>query len=412
MENEINVSSKDEILQALKNTALPVIISGAGIVGKVLLSICREEGIAVDCFCDNSVKAAQSDFCGLKVFHTSDLKKKYDDALFLVSVASIKDAVERFYELGFTNWRAGGLLLRDFDVCGRGFDAKAEYAINTCVLCHDAYLHPDKLFLRSIDLIITERCTLKCKDCSNLMQYYERPEHCSLESVMRSIDAFCAVIDEVIEFRLLGGEALLNKDWPVITERLLKEPKVKRIVFYTNGTILPNEKHIPCLRDEKILFSITDYGSLSRKLEPLKQLLKDNGIKFFVASSPVWLDCSSVTAHNRTVEQQKEIYRDCCGKNMVTLSDGKVFRCPYAANAARLAAVPDAKSDYVDLNEFALDAAGIQKAKTELREYLLWKEYLGTCDYCAGRPLSGVEVPAAVQAQRALPYKKYRREPG
>ena len=53
------------------------------------------------------------------------------------------------------------------------------------------------------------------------MQYYERPRNCSLDSVMKSIDALCKVMDEILEFRLLGGESMLNKDWPLIVERLL-----------------------------------------------------------------------------------------------------------------------------------------------------------------------------------------------
>ena len=32
-----------------------------------------------------------------------------------------------------------------------------------------------------MDVVITERCSLKCKDCANLMQYYEKPQNSDLE---------------------------------------------------------------------------------------------------------------------------------------------------------------------------------------------------------------------------------------
>ena len=66
---------KEDIIQEIKNKQLPVIICGAGIVGKVLLSICKDEGIKIECFCDSSKKVAQADFCGLEVIFTPDLKK-------------------------------------------------------------------------------------------------------------------------------------------------------------------------------------------------------------------------------------------------------------------------------------------------------------------------------------------------
>lgn len=401
---------KQDIIKEIKNEKLPVIISGAGIVGKVLLSVCQDAGIHVTCFCDNSQKVAQSNFCGLEVIYTPDLKAKYKDAQFIISVAAIKDAVDRLLDLGYSNWYAGGLLLKDLDVSQGQSEASIDYtkfAIENCILCHDGYLSPDKLFLRSIDLIITERCSLKCRDCSNLMQYYEQPKDCNTDMLLKSIDAFCAVIDEVMDFRVIGGDAFMNKEWYKIVKRVTNEPKVKRVVLYTNGTLIPNEKYVPHLINDKVLVIITDYGVLSKKLGELKQLLEKNKIAYYVLKITEWLDCATVTPHNRGDEQNKQLYKCCCAKNMATLSDGKLFRCPYAANAARLSAVPDYKSDYVDIFQEPLDATGIQITKNSIRDYLFHKDYLQTCDYCNGRPLSGAEVPPAIQTNEPVTYRKY-----
>ena len=45
----------------------------------------------------------------------------------------------------------------------------------------DDYITGNKLIVKSIDVQITEKCSLKCKDCCNLMQYYERPQDSNLE---------------------------------------------------------------------------------------------------------------------------------------------------------------------------------------------------------------------------------------
>ena len=402
--------SQESMILEIKNSGKPVVICGAGIVGEILLSLCEREGINVECFCDNSAKVASSDFCGKEVILTQDIKKKYDDPVFIVSVAAIKDAVERLNELGYSHWYSGGLLLKSMDVSQGRQDALLDYsrhAIENCILCHEGFLNPGKLFLRSIDLIITERCSLRCKDCSNLMQYYEHPKDCDLEVVFRSIDAICAVVDEIMDFRVIGGDAFMNKQWPMIVKRLTDEPKAKRVVVYTNGTLVPGEKDIPSLQNSKILVIITNYGVLSRKLGELTSALQEHGILHHVLQVDEWLDCAAIVPHRRSADQNKDLYKKCCAKNMATLSDGKLFRCPYAANAARLQAVPDHQEDYIDLFREPFDAGSIQKTKNKVINYFSHTDYLKTCDYCNGRPLSGVGVQPAMQAIKPLGYHKY-----
>lgn len=408
---------KKDIINEIKNKQLPVIIYGADIVGEVLLSLCKKEGIAVECFCDSSKKAAQSRFCDKEIIYGPDLKKKYKDAIFIISVAAIKDVVDFLHELGFSNWYAGGLLLKDLDVSQSQLESAIDYtkfAIESCILCHDGYLNPNQIFFRSIDFIITERCSLKCRDCSNLTQYYEDPKDCDTDMLLKSIDVFCAVVDKVMEFRIIGGDVFMNPKWPIIVKKLTDELKAKRIVLYTNGTIIPNEKDMPVLKNDKVLIVISDYGSLSRNLVGLKQMFEKNKIAYHILEVNEWLDCAAIMPHNRSIDENKEIFKKCCAKNMPTLSDGKLFRCPYAANAARLQAVPDFKNDYIDLFQESLGAESINQTKNKVRDYILNKDYLKICDFCNGRPLSGPEIQPAVQeiqsvvqTNKPLPYRKY-----
>ena len=61
-----------------------------------------------------------------------------------------------------------------------------------------------ELKVDSIDLMLTEKCSLKCKDCSNLMQFYAKPVDEDFEIVTKSIDKFMNTVDYVREIRLLG----------------------------------------------------------------------------------------------------------------------------------------------------------------------------------------------------------------
>lgn len=398
------------IIEKIKNEGLPVIIFGAGIVGEVLFRACCNAEIKVECFCDNNINKRKSSLCNLEIIHTPNLKTKYKDANFLISAADIKDVVDQLHGLGYSKWYPSSLLLRDFDVFQYQFSAPAdfvEFAVSTCLLCHDSYLIPDKLFLRSVDIIITERCSLKCRDCSNLMQYYKEPKDCDIDEIMQSIDAFCALVDEVNEFRVIGGEPFMNREIHLTIKKLIDEPKVRKIVIYTNGTIIPKEDHIEYLKNNKVLLIITDYGMLSKKLNILTQLLQQNNIAFYLLRVQGWADCAKIMRHYRNTEQQKEIFTSCCAKNTVTLSKGKLYRCPFAANAARLMAVPDYKNDYINILQEQQEGIDINEMKNRIRAFLLEKDFLETCDFCNGRPFEAPEIPPAIQIKKPLEYEQY-----
>ena len=61
------------------------------------------------------------------------------------------------------------------------------------------YLDPDLLFVRSVDLVLTEKCSLKRKDCANLMQYYENPVNIDKQELIEDLEDLMVVADEVNE---------------------------------------------------------------------------------------------------------------------------------------------------------------------------------------------------------------------
>jgi len=235
------------------------------------------------------------------------------------------------------------------------------------------------------------------------MQYYKNPIDCDTEEVIHMIDRFCELVDEINEFRVIGGEPFMNKKVHLIVKRLIDASNVKKIVIYTNGTIIPSEEQIEYFKNKKVLFVITDYGKLSRNLNKLTQKLLRNNISFYILE-PKWTDCARITRHYRNIEQQKEIFRNCCAKNTFTLSKGNLYRCPFSANAARLKAVPNFKNDYVNIFDKSLN---INEIKKKIKTYVLEKEFLETCDFCNGRVFGDPEITPAIQTNKPLEYKEY-----
>ena len=108
------------------------------------------------------------------------------------------------------------------------------------------------LNLNSLDIVLTEKCSLKCKHCSNLMQYYEKPIDNEFDDIILSIENFFGNIDYCYEIRLIGGEPLLFKKIDKVIEKLMiHSNKFGKIIIYTNGTIVPKGDRINALKITK-----------------------------------------------------------------------------------------------------------------------------------------------------------------
>ncbi len=123
--------------EEIKNSEIPVIIFGAGLVGEVLFKYCYKEGIKVDCFCDNNIHKTKEKFCDMEVVYAQKLKEKYNDAIFLISAADIKDVIAQLRTLGYFKWHPGNLLLKDFDIYQCEYGAPidfVEYAVARIII--------------------------------------------------------------------------------------------------------------------------------------------------------------------------------------------------------------------------------------------------------------------------------------
>lgn len=390
------------------------IIFGAGVLGEATLYACREKGIPVDFFVDNRIKGYIS---GVPVFRLDDLESGYptgqSPASFYLTSPNIQDMIAPLKARGYTNWKSCGEVLQDFDVSGIEFQSingsnqssrysieHVKYLIRTCLHHHDNYLHPERLTVQSIDLVITERCSMKCKDCSNLMQYYEHPENADLNEMFATIDSICEKMDEIYEFRVIGGEPFMNKELHLVVEKLCAKPNVNKVSIFTNATIMPREHQWSALEHEKVYFFITEYV-LSRKHHELTAELRSRGINYVSETANGWTECASLEKHNRPAMENEAIFQECCAKNLATLADGRLYRCPFSAHAAKLHAVPDYKEDYLVVS---------QAGREEIRRFLRGKTYIESCDHCAGRSYGDPVITPAIQTKTPLKYKRYELE--
>ena len=105
----------------------------------------------------------------------------------------------------------------------------------------DAYMHKDKIYISSIDATVTSRCSLKCKDCSNLMQYYSKPQNYDVEEILKTLDIILQKID------MLNDLAKKNE-----TKGLLMQPE-HRLTYDLSVLINKYDSYLRWKEKQKIL---------------------------------------------------------------------------------------------------------------------------------------------------------------
>lgn len=258
-----------------------------------------------------------------------------------------------------------------------------------------------KLYLKSLDIVITEKCSLRCRDCCNLMQYFLNPHDTDLAQLKEQMTYIFQAVSYIDQLRVLGGEPFVTPRFSQYIE-LLKafSGKYGSIIVYTNGTILPQGDTLTCLKDKHIFVNISSYSGVSKKVEELAALFQRENIFCQLSQMEYWQDCGFIKEHQRTSQQLQELYDNCCVKHVFSLKDGSIYGCPFAGNAAALGAVPKNVTEAVSVLQ------GTEGIRTGLQN-LLAKKYLKACQYCNGRSLTDVSIPAARQAAQPLPYFHY-----
>ena len=399
-------------IKLLKKDGSPIVIVSIAEEAEAVLNACKEQGIKVSAFCDNESRKTKKRFCGLDVVHTPALKEHFPNARFIVAHHNIKDCAGQLDELGYNEIYSSLELLKNYDVTKYKHRVTQPYMTSKILVSkatHDLYFDESKTYLRSIDVMITTKCSMNCKNCANLMQYYVDAKNTD-EKIVEAVQLLSENVDYIGEFRVIGGEPLMNKNWSKIINNIIDKDSNREVFIYTNGTINPKDDQLETFKGKNVNFRITDYGKLSKNVDKMEESLKRHGIGYRREVAENWVDCSNVKQHNRSPARLKQVFKECCAKKFYTLLNGKLYTCPFIANAANLKAIPDNKSDYVDL------FSEKENLKKKIKRLINMENFFPACDFCDGRPndpTTALEyagkglIKAAEQTQERLPYNEY-----
>ena len=375
----------------------PIILFPFGRDGKAALDTFLAHGYTVRAIWDN-IKHGQT-YQGIPVQKPETIT---DDAVAIVLCAgtSIEEMLLKQAQSLCQTVYLGGDILRSMDLTHREYGNNF-MLINQSIESEWSQDHPHQLVLHSLELPITDRCSLRCRDCSNLMQYFTAPKDADIETTLADADKVLDCVDRIEQLRLLGGEPFVSKQLYRYVQHFVDQDKIEFIHIFSNGTIVPTGENLECLKHPKVFVNISNYGPLSRHIPDIEALFQREQILYRVADVTEWTDCSGIAEHHRSPEQLAQVFGDCCASRLLTLRSGRLFICPFLANAQALHAIPASAEESIQLSQYS--TAELTEA---LRNFLTKTSFLG-CDFCNGRPRGVVNIPAAVQTKEPRPYHRY-----
>lgn len=261
-----------------------------------------------------------------------------------------------------------------------------------------ALLRTQGAVIPNIEMDVTSRCTLNCRECSHLIPTHRSAHQFhdyDVAELLGNIDLLLPMIDRCLRFRLLGGEPLMHKELHLVIRRLVGEKKIKHIQIATNGTIIPTGENLAALQHPKVSVNISNYGDLAPQKAELVRTLRAAGVHtLLLPYEPRWRAIGDFAPRGYTREQMRTIFLRCNMLDCKSLHDGRLWMCPRAFHGAALGVMPENPAEYIDLRTVTREQFWEQLD-------LLYEDPAGvtTCYRCTGGDLSSApEVPCAEQA--------------
>lgn len=251
------------------------------------------------------------------------------------------------------------------------------------------YKYKNEYSIFSMDIAITTRCTLQCKNCNMFTPYYKNHVTYSFEEIKNSLDLFFERIDYVFEIGILGGEVFLNKDLRKIIIYMFEQynHKFGSLCITTNGTMIPNQQILDTLKQYNVITIISDYKQAiqqKNKIEELLPILKEADIIYNIRKDLVWCDFGFPGEPYDIPDEQAKEHMLNCDPGWRGLNDGKFYFCNVAWSANKAGLFQLKKEDYIDLADLNPDS---EEDKLKILKYslgILPQKYMSFCKACGG----------------------------
>ena len=231
--------------------------------------------------------------------------------------------------------------------------------------------------IHNIDSINTLYCNLRCKECSNGIQYRKEKKIITPESQTKHLKCLTDKMP-ICQCNFQGGEVFTDVHFVDFIKMHAQNPGVGIFTIATNGTILPKDEVFKVIKETGCMIRISDYGPISIKKEAILEKCREFDIPCFTFPfAEKWRRFGEYKKRNRSENELREIRDNCCfGTHDMMFVDNKLFCCLRTLFAD---AIKD-ENDATIANTLDLDKDFTREdLESFVRGDNLWK----MCDYCA-----------------------------
>ena len=382
-----------------------VFLWGAGKIGSVVAYAMEQRGWKFNAFIDSAKEKQGNTYCEHTIISPEELYKERQKVLIILSCA-FPNIIYELKEKGYTNVYTPTFLLKEIDFTGYEGELTSEYAIR---IVENALRNYVLYYKRGIPIerllfMVTDKCTLRCKNCDAYIPYHAHPVEDSIEVIMESFNRILDVCEYVDTVDILGGEPLVHSDIDSIVKFFVDEKRCNKVTIISNGTIMPSPNLLKILQSPKCTFRLSDYGKLSLRKEQLIDEFKNKNIQYELTNYQYW---DTVPLIQRTDENQQQLdYKFAsCTTNLFYIKRGKMFCCTFCVGLSSLGMnlIPDFQNNYVQLINVPKENVGIniEMFIKQVHE----RKHIEACKYCPGSHCLQFEEkqPVAEQADGILP---------
>lgn len=401
----------------LLESTCPVVITPFTAEAVLLFHICRNKGIPVLCFADNKEALWNKEYEETPIQSPAAAWKENPSAqVVLCAYRSYDILTQQLSEVGFSPVRRMEEVLESADLPAglAAIDSKQlkELAprqtprLERLEIEMQSYLFPkraleeDAIVLTGLTVTVTERCTLKCEACCDLMQYYHSPKPTKMEKVCQDFDSLMETVDFIRFVYVTGGEPLLcQEELPQLLRHLYTYRERYGVCeLITNGTLLPTNALLEAVKETGTFFRVSNYGEHSSKKEEILKHLEKWKIPHQMKPMEWHLQAQIIPGEGRNAMDAFSVCDKANACNL--LKGGRLYLCPFLGHGEALGAFPADPANHLSLE-------GVQRRQAAKR-YLSGQTPPPGCAFCSGyRKKDAATIPPAVQTKEPIPYRRY-----
>lgn len=420
---------REQVLNSIRKQlyAKKIVLYGAGAIGNTLKTILDKLNIKVEFFVDKKHEEI-IEIDGIPVREPQKLKEINDRGyLIIICVASdvilhyreeIHMVLEKYCPLAdiVESGRQLAYILKYY-LCskevenGKKLDLieciNCGYETRGCEICEnylrrknctlpDETVYKKRKFEHFFGYILGNYCTLRCKNCNEMIPYYKERSFVDKEEVLKDCKHLIASCTFLPFMELVGGEPFLYPELEELVSELLKIKNLGYIKIFTNGTVIPEDSLCQLLKNERIVINLSNYtgavtGELLSCIYKTREKLEQAGISYISSYAKTWLDFN----FNNKGESKEELqynFSNCNSANCHRLYRGILYHCHHQYAGIRLEKLSKNETDVIHIHKYTIEEL---RKKCDAFEEL---SYIEACAYC-NWPFDVKEVPAAEQVE-------------